>query len=318
MRYRFVMQDGQMDLVVTGGTGVLGRAAVRSLVAAGHRVRVICRSAENITRVEALGAEPQLAALFDARALAVVARGADAVVNLAVSVPVGYAALVPRHWKRSDELWVRASAAVVEAARIAGARRVVQASLSSLYADGGDAWITEECPLDITAATEPAAVAEARAQEYAGGFRAGVVLRFGMVVGDDPQTRFWLRGAGRGRPIGIGDPGGWAHVIHSDDIGPAVLAALDAPSGVYNVGAAPVLRHELVDGFTKASGAEGGGFMGPVLRRFAGARAEPMARSLRVASDLFTSQTGWTPARPAFDPAWLDAALPDAEEQGAR
>ena len=31
-------------------------------------------------------------------------------------------------------------------------------------------------------------------------------------------------------------------------------------------------------------------------------------RSLRVSSDRFTAQTGWRPRRPAFDPAWFDAA----------
>ena len=37
-------------------------------------------------------------------------------------------------------------------------------------------------------------------------------------------------------------------MIHTDDLGGAVLAALHAPSGVYNVGAEPVQRHDLSRG----------------------------------------------------------------------
>ncbi|MFL6159378.1 MAG: hypothetical protein ACJ72D_25105, partial [Marmoricola sp.] len=109
-------------------------------------------------------------------------------------------------------------------------------------------------------------------------------------------------------------PDQWSHLVHTDDLGSAVLASLHAPSGVYNVGAAPVLRGELVEGFAKAAGAAEGSFMGPVLRRLAGARVEPLTRSLRVSSDHFIAQTGWQPVRPAFDASWFDAAL--RERQG--
>jgi nucleoside-diphosphate-sugar epimerase len=101
--------------------------------------------------------------------------------------------------------------------------------------------------------------------------------------------------------------------VHTDDLGPAVVAALQAPTGVYNVGAAPVQRGELVAGYAKAVGVEGGTFLGPVLRRLAGPRIEPLTRSLRISSDHFSAQTGWHPIRPTFDPAWFDAAeLPAA------
>ncbi len=47
--------------------------------------------------------------------------------------------------------------------------------------------------------TEPAAVGESHVQDYACDSRFGVVLRFGTIVGDDGQTRYWLRAAGNGR-----------------------------------------------------------------------------------------------------------------------
>ncbi len=113
--------------------------------------------------------------------------------------------------------------------------------------------------------------------------------------------------------LGVGRPDQWSHLVHTDDLGSAVVASLHAPTGVYNVGAAPVLRRELVDGYAKAVDADEGSFMGPVLRRLAGPRAEPLTRSLRVSSDHFSAQTGWRPSRPTFDPAWFEAAaLPAA------
>lgn len=307
----------RVKVVVSGGTGVIGRAAVQSLLSADHDVDVIARSAANVAEIELLGARPVLADLFEPDSLVAAYEGADAVINVASQIPVGYATIWPTAWRQNDLLRTRAVANVVAAARTVGVHRLVQESASFVYADGGDSWITERDPIDITPATEPIAVGESHVQEYAGAplfaGRAGVLLRFGSIVGDDAQTRFWLKAAATGRPVGIGRPDQWSHLIHTDDLGSAVLAALDAPSGVYNVGAAPVLRADLVEGYAKAAGAAEGTFMGPVLRRLAGARIEPMTRSLRISSDYFASQTGWQPSRPVFDASWLDAALSASE-----
>ena len=178
-----------------------------------------------------------------------------------------------------------------------------------LYADQGDEWITEQSPVDITPTTEPAAVGESCVQDYACGSSVGVVLRFGTIVGDDRQTRYWLRAAASGRSVGIGQPSDWAHVIHTDDLGGAVLASLHAPSGVYNVGAEPVQRHDLVQGYADAASAESGGVHGrlePVADRPASRAA--VARSLRVSADHFAAQTGWRASRPEFDAGWLEEA----------
>ena len=307
------MQDGRVRVVVSGGTGVIGRAAVRSLLAAGHDVDVLSRSAENTELIDILGARPRPADLFDVLSLEAAYAGADAVVNLASHVPIGYAAAWPTAWRQNDALRTEAVANVVAAARTAGVRRVVQQSVSYLYADKGDSWIQEHDPIEITPATEPPAVGESHVLDFGSSSRSGVVLRFGTIVGDDPMTRFMLKAAANKRPVGIGRPDQWSHLVHTDDLGSAIVASLHAPRGVYNVGADPVLRSEVVDGYAKAVGADSGAFMGPVLRRLAGPRIEPLTRSLRVSSDHFSAQTGWTPRRPTFDPAWFDAAdLPAA------
>ena len=302
------MQDGSVRVVVSGGTGVIGRAAVRSLVAAGHDVDVLSRSAANSALIAELGARPRPGDLFDVASLEAAYAGAEVAVNLASHVPVGYAAAWPTAWRQNDALRAEAVANVVVAARAAGVRRVIQHSVSFLYADNGDGWIREQDPIEITRVTEPCAVGESHALDFGTSSHAGVVLRFGTIVGDDPMTRFQLKAAASKRPVGVGRPDQWSHVVHTDDLGPAIVAALHAPGGVYNVGAEPVLRGELVDGYAKAVGAASGTFMGPVLRRLAGPRVEPLTRSLRVSSDHFSAQTGWRPLRPTFDPAWFDAA----------
>ncbi len=302
-----------MRIVVTGGTGVVGRAAVPVLREAGHDVVAVCRSAPSAERSAVLGALPARGDVFDVASLTEACAGADAVVNLATAAPVGYAAVAPGAWRRHDRLRTLGVRNVVAAARRAGVRRVVQGGVSLLYADRGDSWIREDCALDINATTEPVAVAESLVQDYSCDSRAGVVLRFGTIVGDEPQTRHLLRAAGAGRPIGMGSPEGWAHVVHTDDLGTAVLAALHAPSGVYNVGAEPVRRRDLVQTFALAAGVDPvaylhTAFLGPFLRRLAGVRLEPLGRSLRVCSEHFAAQTGWRPRRSRLDVAWLSEA----------
>lgn len=301
-----------MKVVLSGGTGVIGRAALPALLAEGHDVVVLTRSEANERLAHELGADAVRGDLFEVETLVSAYAGADAVVNLATHIPVGYAAALPGAWRRNDELRTIGAGNVVTAAARAGVRRVVQESVSFVYADGGDAWIDEDDPVEITTSTEPVAVAESRVQEYAGSpGRVGVVLRFGMIVGDDPQTAFTLRGARHGRPVAFGDPRGWAHLIHTDDLGSAVAAALHAPSGVYNVGAEPVQRADLAAGYSAHVGADRPHFYGPWMQRIAGARIEPLTRSLRISSERFVAHTGWMPTRARFDADWFagEAAL---------
>jgi nucleoside-diphosphate-sugar epimerase len=295
-------------VAVTGATGVIGMAVVPELVRAGHQVVGLARTPEKARLLRAAGATAVHASLLDHDRLVAMFDGADVVCNFATHVPVGLAAMRPGAWRSNDRLRTDGVRRVLEAARVAGVRRVVQESVSFLYADQGDDWIDEDAPLDITRATEPACVGESHVQDYSCGSRIGVVLRLGMIVGDDPLTRFQLRLLRQGHATGLGTPEGWAHVVHTDDLGPAVLAALSAPSGVYNVGAQPVRRHELVGGFSVAAGRESIEFMGPVLRRLGGVRLEPLGRSLRVCSERFVAATGWSPRRSTFGASWLDSA----------
>lgn len=301
-----------MRVAVTGATGVIGRSAVRALVAGGHDVIGLARTPSKAAVLESEGAQVAFTSIFDHEGLARMFEGCDAVCNFATRVPVGYSAVWPGAWRDNDRLRTEGVRRVVDAAREAGVRRLVQESVSFIYASNGDDWITEQSPVEITRVTEPASVGESHVQDYACGSRQGVVLRFGTIVGDDDLTRWMLRAARHGRPVGIGDPAGWAHVVHTDDLGPAVVSALTAPRGVYNVGAEPVQRADLVQGYADAAGSGEAEFMGPLLRKLAGSRVEPLTRSLRVSSEHFVAQTGWTPRRAKFDASWFDVAGAEA------
>ncbi len=305
-----------VKVAITGATGVIGRAAVRRLVAEGHEVVGLARTPAKAGLLESLGARARPADMFDPESLVRLVEGCDAVVNLATHIPVGLAGVLPGAWRQNDRLRTVGVRNVVDAARTVGVRRIVQESVSYLYADQGEEWVTEESPLMITRATEPASVAESLVQEYACRSRAGVVLRLGTIVGDDGLTRYWLRSAQHGGPVAAGDPRGWVHLVHTDDLGSAVLAALGVTSGVYNVGAEPVRREELVLGYAEAVGRSSAATMGPWLRRLAGARLEPLTRSLRVSAEHFTAQTGWVPRRRDFDASWFDVVT--EEHRAAR
>ncbi|MBA3265531.1 MAG: NAD(P)-dependent oxidoreductase [Nocardioidaceae bacterium] len=294
-----------MRVFVTGATGVLGRAAVASLLADGHEVTGLARTPEKRGVVEALGADSASAQLFDVDAMAASLQGFDAVCNLVTSIPTGITALRPGAWKANDRLRTQASKALVAAATAAGVRRLVQESVSFLYAAGGDEWITESSPLAVTRAVEPAAVAESNASLFGCGHRESVVLRFGNLIGDDAMTRWRLAQARSGRAVGIGHPQGWAHVVHPSDAGSAVTAALSASPGIYNVGAEPVRRAEMAAVFAEAARRPEVGFMPRFVVKLAGERLEPLTRSHRISADKLHQATGWKPRHDTFEMSWL-------------
>lgn len=296
-----------MRVFVTGATGVLGMSAIASLHADGHEVTGLARDGDKAAELRRIGAAACAAPLFDVTALAAALEGHQAVCNLATHIPVGIAGIRRGAWKVNDRLRVEGSRVVSQAARLAGVRRLVQESVSLLYADMGDEWITEDSPLSVTSAVEPSAVAESNATAFESPTRVPVVLRFGALVGDDPTTRWRIAQARAGRPIGLGDPQGWMHIVHPDDAGRAVAAAITAPPGVYNVGADPVRRHQVTRVIGELAGRPDVGYMPRLVVKLAGERMELMTRSHRVSSDRFHEATGWKPQHHDFGASWVTA-----------
>jgi nucleoside-diphosphate-sugar epimerase len=294
-----------VKVFVTGATGVMGRSVVRSLLADGHDVLGLARDAEKAAVLDAMDVLPVRGTLFDRVRLAEAFEGCDVVCNMATRMPVGWSGLRPGAWRANDRLRSEGSRIVARAARTAGVSRLIQESVSYLYADAGDAWITESSPIEVTAATEPVILAETAAEEFRDAGHDSVILRFGSIIGDDGLTRWRLRRAKAGRPIGFGAPDGWTHVVHVDDIGSAVAASLSATSGIYNAGAEPIRRADLVVAYGRAVGSSDAAFMPRLLQRLGGDRFEPLTRSQRVRSEALVAASAWHPDHPRFGTDWL-------------
>ena len=72
-----------MRVFVTGASGYIGGSVAGALLAAGHQVAGLVRSAQKAQQVKALGLEPVSGNLDDAALLARMAREADAVIHAA-------------------------------------------------------------------------------------------------------------------------------------------------------------------------------------------------------------------------------------------
>ena len=97
---------------MTGGTGVLGLRAMGALLAAEHEVTALARSEDKARLILDQGAVPVIGDLFADADLRALFEGADAVVNLATHIPVGYASALPRAWRTNDLIRTKGVAAI--------------------------------------------------------------------------------------------------------------------------------------------------------------------------------------------------------------
>jgi nucleoside-diphosphate-sugar epimerase len=190
---------------VTGGSGVLGRALRPLLIDQGHDLRAPAHHELDLLETERVA---------DA------VRDADAIFHLATRIPPRERRRDREAWRENDRLRQDASRLLVDAA-LAGATEVyVQPSVTFVYPGVG--LVDENTPIgEVSPHLESSLAAEREAARFASAGRRGVVLRLGSLDGP---------GTGSETP----DPRAGA-TLHVDDAGRALLAALSAPSGVYNV-----------------------------------------------------------------------------------
>jgi nucleoside-diphosphate-sugar epimerase len=243
-----------MKIFVAGASGVLGRALVPQLVARGHEVVGMTRSAAKQTALRGLGARPVVADALDADAVgqAVAAAEPEVIVHelTAFSGPVGLRDA--RHPDRSaaaimtNRLRTEATDHLLTAGRAVGTRRFVAQSFGAfLLARAGGPVLTEAEPLD----PDPPGPSRAGVAAIAYLERAvttiewgeGLALRYGGFYG--PGTAIsrapdaFMAAAVRKRrfPI-IGDGGGIFSHVHIDDAAAATAEAVERGGpGIYHV-----------------------------------------------------------------------------------
>lgn len=120
-----------MQVLVTGGTGYLGRAVVGALAARGHRVVLYARTATG----SLLPGRPVDGDIRDSDAVHAAAAGCDAIVHMAALV-----SLWRRRTRDFDEVNVNGLRHVLAAARTANVHKVIYTSsfLALPPSDGGD------------------------------------------------------------------------------------------------------------------------------------------------------------------------------------
>jgi nucleoside-diphosphate-sugar epimerase len=307
-----------MKVFVTGATGVLGWRAVEQLVAAGHAVTGVARGPEKATRAEKLGATPVTVDLFDRAALTDAVRDHEVVCNLATRIPRASRALLPGAWSDNDRIRREASRNLVDAALATDVQRYVQESIAFMYADGGDSWIDESTPLDVTSYARTVVDAEAQAQRFTDAGRTGVVLRFGMFYGPDSNHTIDFVSAARRRvAMAVAPPDAYTSSITTHDAGRAVVAALRAPAGVYNVVDDEPLRcRDYFDALAAALGAARPRWSAATLAKLGGSKTAALRRSERVSNRRFKDATGWAPDAPSAREGW-PAVLEDMRKEEA-
>jgi nucleoside-diphosphate-sugar epimerase len=194
-----------MRLLITGGTGVLGRAVRPLAEAAGHELAMPGREELD---------------LFDPSAVADAVRDVDGVLHLATRIRPVEQISEPDAWRENDRLRADASRILVDAAIAAGAARYVQPTVAFVYPPDGP--VSEDTPVgEVLPLLRSALAAEQQTERFARAGGRGVVLRFGL-----------LDGPGTGNYPPLSDFGATLHV---SDAGRALLSALSLPSGIYNV-----------------------------------------------------------------------------------
>jgi nucleoside-diphosphate-sugar epimerase len=276
---------------VSGATGVLGRRVLPLLVAEGHEVTAVARSDEKAELVRGLGAVAVRLDLFDGAAVTAAVAGHDVVCNLTTHIPSTTKAALPGAWKENERIRTDVSRHLVDAAIAAGATRYVQEALAFIYEDRGDGgWVDEDSPVDGGSFNQGVHVAEQHAARFTASGGTGVVLRFGLFhAADSEQTQQALALAGRGMAMTLGKPDAFLSMIELDDAARAVVAALRAPAGVYNVvDDEPLTRREYAAALAAALGREKPLRLPPqVAARLGGAKTSLLARSERVRNTRF-------------------------------
>src|SRR5205807_2031421 len=194
---------------------------------------------------------------------------------------------------------------LVDAALAAGASRYIQESVAFIYPDSGDELVDEDTQVDVVPYVNSTLDAEGNTRRFTEQGGVGIVLRFGGFYGPDShQTVDMVRAARNHIAPTLGSAEGYFPMIQIDDAAAAVLAALDAPTGVYNVVDEPTTRREQADALAAAVGVNRVLMPPPAMAKLGGKGATMMARSQRVSNRRFKEATGWEPTYPTVRQGW--------------
>ena len=290
-----------MNVFVAGGTGAIGIPLVRALVARGHQVTALTRSAGKQAELRALGATPAVADALDRGALiaAVEAAHPTHVIHQLTALPKD-GPRRPADLVATNRLRVDGTRNLLDAAINAGARRFVAGSFAIL--SDRDSVVS---PVHDEAAAAVQSMESQVLEAARRGSIEGVVLRYGLFYGLETASTIAMINMVRKRrlPVVRGDSG-QLPVIHVDDAVSATVCALDrAPAGsAYDiVDDQPVSMKEIVEALAEYSGSAAPFAVPAWLPRLI---APYMARMTSVRMPLSNARAkaelGWRPRYPTM------------------
>jgi nucleoside-diphosphate-sugar epimerase len=306
-----------MKVFVAGATGVLGRVLVPQLVAQGHEVVGMTRSASKQGLVRSLGARPAVADALDpdAVAQAVAVAEPDVIVHQLTALSGPMSVRDARHPERfsgaimTNRLRTEGTDYLLAAGHAAGARRFIAQSFGAFrFARTGGPALSEADPLDPNPPAPLRLVVEGLLYLEQAVTRIewgeGLALRYGGFYG--PGTAISLAAdAQMAAPIRkrrfpiVGDGGGVLSHIHIDDAATATAIAVEhGQAGIYNVvDDEPAPVREWLPVLASALGAKPPRHVPRWLGRLAaGEAATLMLTEVKGASNAKAKrELGWTP-----------------------
>jgi nucleoside-diphosphate-sugar epimerase len=312
-----------MKVLVAGATGALGRQLVAQLVARGHEVFGMTRSASKRDDVRKLGAIPVVADALDPDAVArAVAQAGPEVIVHELTALAG--SLDMRHFDRdfavTNRLRTEGTDHLLAAGRAIGVRRFVAQSFAGWpFARSGGPVKTEDDPLDPSPAEGMRRTLDAlRYLEDVvvnTEWTEGIVLRYGGFYG--PGTSLGAGGEHvelirrRRFPVVGGGAGVWSFV-HIEDAAEATVAAVErGRRGIYNiVDDEPAAVAEWLPAVAAALGAKPPRRVPRAIGRLlAGEAATVMMTEVRGASNAKArASLGWQPRHASWRAGFAELA----------
>jgi len=286
-----------LRVAVAGATGVLGRALIPQLLAAGHEVLGLVRNerrAQEMFAPVSLGLEFAEADLLERgleSRLPVIFAGCDAVIQAATAIPSDPTA--PGAWDRNTQVRIRGTGRLQRAALQAGVGTFLLQSVVMAYPDGGDQWLDETTHVDSSPArraiAHPVAIMESMMYLFGRQPKAirWCILKCGLFVGEGTGQDRLLARLRAGEEVVPGDGQNFVSLVNVQDAAAAYMLAVEnAQSGtVYNICDESIRYGEYVDRLAEMIHA-------PRPRRDS---SKPCPPSWRCTNHRALRELGWTP-----------------------
>lgn len=279
-----------MKVLVTGGSGFIGSHVVDKLIDKGINVRVY----DTIIPVFRKDTEFYHGSILDLAALGFAMNGVDAVMHLAAVADVREVYNDPYY---SENINVRGTMNVLEAARKAGVKRIIYGSTTWVYSEAESDLVDESAslhsPRHLYTATKLAGEYYCQSYNRLYGLEA-TILRYGIPYGprarDGAVIPIFVKKALNGEPLTIaGDGMQFRKFIYVEDLAEGNVLALKttAKNKIYNLdGIEKISIKQIAEAVKKA--------IGGVDVVYTSARPGDFSGK-EISSDLARRELGWEP-----------------------